>query len=572
MFDKINRFLLENGFQRKPKCKDYKYIYQGSIEAHNLERDKKELSLTIAIQDLPLFSPPLIWLNERPAPLDRLCVHFESPKIHSGNEVYPLCLLDKDLKQIDPYHPTEVISSFLTMAKNLINTVVADSPISDFKNEFVAYFRPNIHGFSLTIKEPVGETFGFELESANDSAPKFLISDSNNTRHINKRLTSLNIEGLQILRSLPTAFLSIDSVEFLPETMYFDHNSLNHYLDWLKLQNSNHYQLLKKQLVNSMFTAKLKNSGGCFLLILEIDGEKHGIYCQLEKNFKGRFCNSAAKVYKSLHSKAVTKVYRIRFEELSELIGVERNFLENNLIDKRIALIGCGTLGSFVAISLLKAGAGCNGKLSLFDDQVLSPNNVSRHLLGSQYINKNKAEALATFLNEQSIVRDISGCPVKAPSIDSLMDYDIVIDATGDYSFSVRSNYEYLRLKCETKSDFYHVSLYSGGESARVLKVGNTGCFRCLDSQSFTRVFPEFKHANDTAVVNKKCGETYLPFPVSASMSAAGFLLRVLLENLKEPTLASKVYFEAYSKRVKQHKNQVLKKQPNCPQCLLITE
>ncbi|PTA97681.1 MULTISPECIES: ThiF family adenylyltransferase [unclassified Sulfitobacter] len=59
---------------------------------------------------------------------------------------------------------------------------------------------------------------------------------------------------------------------------------------------------------------------------------------------------------------------------------------------KKVTIVGCGSLGSGVAVLLAKAGV---GNLNLVDSETLRSENVSRHELGVSNIGKRKASALA---------------------------------------------------------------------------------------------------------------------------------------------------------------------------------
>lgn len=63
-----------------------------------------------------------------------------------------------------------------------------------------------------------------------------------------------------------------------------------------------------------------------------------------------------------------------------------------------IVIAGCGSLGSSIAAELAKAGV---GTLHLVDPENLEWANVSRHVLGAQYVGCNKATALAEHLGKQ---------------------------------------------------------------------------------------------------------------------------------------------------------------------------
>nr|MBF4307667.1 hypothetical protein [Vibrio anguillarum] len=70
-----------------------------------------------------------------------------------------------------------------------------------------------------------------------------------------------------------------------------------------------------------------------------------------------------------------------------------------SLAGYRIALLGAGTIGGFVAKMLLDVGAGTSqGSLSIFDTDDLSTDNLGRHILPAQFVGWIKSFALANYL------------------------------------------------------------------------------------------------------------------------------------------------------------------------------
>jgi hypothetical protein len=65
---------------------------------------------------------------------------------------------------------------------------------------------------------------------------------------------------------------------------------------------------------------------------------------------------------------------------------------------RKVAVIGCGSVGSEVAELLAKAGV---GELSFVDNDYLTSANVGRHLLGISFLGWNKARGLATELQRR---------------------------------------------------------------------------------------------------------------------------------------------------------------------------
>ena len=63
-----------------------------------------------------------------------------------------------------------------------------------------------------------------------------------------------------------------------------------------------------------------------------------------------------------------------------------------------VLVVGCGALGASVAVLLAQAGL---GHFTLYDGQYLDRTNTSRHPLGADYVDQNKAKALAKHLTKR---------------------------------------------------------------------------------------------------------------------------------------------------------------------------
>lgn len=100
-----------------------------------------------------------------------------------------------------------------------------------------------------------------------------------------------------------------------------------------------------------------------------------------------------------------------------------------NQKDKKIAIVGCGSIGASLAYKLLKVG--CTN-LVLIDPDRLSVDNISRHLLGMEYVNINKALALENFLKKQFIGVNINAIADNVVNCyEELKSCDLIISAVG---------------------------------------------------------------------------------------------------------------------------------------------
>jgi hypothetical protein len=110
-----------------------------------------------------------------------------------------------------------------------------------------------------------------------------------------------------------------------------------------------------------------------------------------------------------------------------------RGRLEQPLRDSRIALIGCGALGSVLAELLVRGGA---ADVLLIDYELLTAGNLVRHTLDGEDIGKKKASALAQRLSSVAPFSSIRPNENKLPELQAeieelLKDRNMVIDCTG---------------------------------------------------------------------------------------------------------------------------------------------
>jgi molybdopterin/thiamine biosynthesis adenylyltransferase len=209
-----------------------------------------------------------------------------------------------------------------------------------------------------------------------------------------------------------------------------------------------------------------------------------------------------------------------------------------NLSGKRIALIGLGTIGGFLAKFLAQSGGGiADGQLLFFDNQNVEPGNVGRHFLGPAYIGKNKARGV-----KEELERNYTDCRINVydrnvlERVDDLLACDLVIDATGERALSDVLNKEFVDARRHEKSNaaVLFVWLVGNGVAAQCLLVDSieVGCFRCLrlDETSDER-FRLLRPDHTVAVTPATCGEgAYFAYGVGAPAMASGLAIQLCLD------------------------------------------
>jgi len=103
------------------------------------------------------------------------------------------------------------------------------------------------------------------------------------------------------------------------------------------------------------------------------------------------------------------------------------------LSEVRVAIVGCGAVGSFIADTLFRSGL---RHLDLRDHERLRPGNVVRHLAGLDEVGLPKVEAVRRALakvdaNTSTVMVDTSGVWTLEQAVALLQLHGLVVDATG---------------------------------------------------------------------------------------------------------------------------------------------
>lgn len=191
------------------------------------------------------------------------------------------------------------------------------------------------------------------------------------------------------------------------------------------------------------------------------------------------------------------------------------------LAGKRIALVGCGTIGGFLAELLVKAGAGVSGgELLLIDHDELMPNNVGRHRLGLNHAFRNKAVALKSELSEGAPTANLRALPVKVQEAE-LGPLDLLIDATGEEGLSYRLTRRFA--DASTFVPMLTAWVEGPGVAVRALLRDSQehGCTRCLCKAHGEQLFPVIEGVMPEELAGHGCESLYVPFSATVSIQAA---------------------------------------------------
>lgn len=192
---------------------------------------------------------------------------------------------------------------------------------------------------------------------------------------------------------------------------------------------------------------------------------------------------------------------------------------------KRLLILGCGSLGAPVAELLARAGV---GELHLVDKEAFGPENCARHVLGASDIGELKSGQLAIRLR-----RMVPGINVKAfhvLAVDWLRyqckpgTYNLVVDCTGESS--VRVALAQLRLESVGTAPVAHAWMEPFCAAAHVVVLQNGDAWPADDPRQKVNAA---QWPDDTLVQLPACNAGFHPYGAADVFQAAGFVAERLL-------------------------------------------
>ena len=213
---------------------------------------------------------------------------------------------------------------------------------------------------------------------------------------------------------------------------------------------------------------------------------------------------------------------------LNEIIGNDRI-----LYDKKVLLVGAGSLGSYVAPELVKNGA---SDIVLYDGDKLYDENRMRWAFGGLGINSNKANILGFCLEmiHPQVHTEIHENNLDEEALKSeLQSVDLIIFKIGSSDMQLRFNRILSELHC--KIPVFFVWLEAGGQYSHILTVNyeKQGCFECLYTNADGELVNNRSMLNteaqlESSLVRNGCGGTRAAYGTSVLLRTVAVLLNIM--------------------------------------------
>jgi len=492
------------------------------------EEDFQILSLIVAVPTSFPDTFPKIYLSKKD-----FLNFYPIPHVDKNRFV---CTRNPNVVYINDDKPGEALDELIKIAvQEIILPGIKKENLSHFLDEFLAYWNQDVTNKIISLYKP---SENYEELKLIPISKKFLESGYVLTKSedlAEKWFSKLNItiksESVKNIFYLPfsepfSPFISID--DFCSLINKFAYNNCNCFKLYFSREYLDLMLIFSFPLDNKRLIAGLK--------LTHTDRN-------YDKGFTGRAQNMPLNI--KLKRSKVEKLHieRIDEERIFNRRGIE---LKSFIKETSLAIIGCGSLGSHLAMSLSKSGI---SKFLLVDNEQLSPENVARHLCGFKEVEESLLKCDAV---KKRIIEHFPhiNCETYSSDILNLLlnnkldfnNFNLIIDSTGNNTIARRLNY-FVRNKI-IKSPLIIIWIEPYGVAGQIfyLHPEKGGCFECcIDDKGFFL----YSVASTCNVFNKRetgCQNTFIPYSNLNIECFSSVACRVIIKIIEDKPLDTELY------------------------------
>lgn len=213
---------------------------------------------------------------------------------------------------------------------------------------------------------------------------------------------------------------------------------------------------------------------------------------------------------------------------------------ETMLLNKKVLVVGAGSLGSYVARELVKAGI---KTLTIYDSESLVEENLLRHTVDGFWVGYSKTAGLKYELEQihpeihvTAVGKDID----KNSIIAEMEKADLILFTVGSSTVQWKLNKVLKNEKCKAK--VVYAWLEAGGENSHILAIDydKPGCFECLYTNEHGTLTNNKANYNseedlDNYKIRNGCGGTRVAYGNAVLLRTTAVLLEVVRDLFENP-------------------------------------
>ena len=474
--------------------------------------------------DPEFFELPKIRLNPIPESLRPIAPHIGG----DGG----ICYLAEGMVVLDIFDPVGQTLRCIEEAESVLGKVLRKELVKDLTEEFFAYWAAGYCIFD--VQKPIlGEVPGFCLLGRSGGRIP-VIAD-------NLKITSLKLDlmGFQKKRERIPAYIVKTDVEPRPSQENWPPKSVAEFLSWQRLLDKRCAKKIEQRIREA---SRLTDKDA--LIIIKSPHSRYGAHIRFDESVlpHERFVESRGT--KRLFSHKITRLHAFRLDD--QYLAERNSPGMKTLAGKKIAVIGCGTIGGYLIDTLAKAGAGTGGgEITVVDHEDLGPQNLGRHRLGIAHVFSNKAKGMW-----HELQFDNPSVSVRALEVDArkahLGSIDLLIDATGEEALG-----HWLAWRYASEVPMLSIWIEGPGVAVRALikKHVSGACYRCLSEHQRAGGLLSVKGDIPKLFAGHGCEGLYVPFPATVSLQAAALgaeMAMAWVNGAETPSLRTRVTDTSY--------------------------
>lgn len=407
----------------------------------------------------------------------------------------------------DIFDPVGQTLLCVRQAAHVLDMVLRGKMIEDLEEEFFASWF-DLHCFMDVDDRQTGVISAVSIQDGNGVFRRNDVVATDNVQRTSRKLDSLGVTfeemSCKVYKISTTAKPRPYQSEWPPKTV-------GELVNWqYELDHTARAKLLEavKQGIRSRFMA--------VVVIIESPLMNYGVHISLPQSEERRLLKQPPAALQHIYRLPITQVAIFRLDD--EYIAQRNTPGCTTLSGLRIALVGCGTIGGYLAEALVKAGAGIGGgSVALVDKESLQPGNLGRHRLGFSELYKPKASALQGELERIMPSARIIACPEDVRDL-TLGEFDLLIDATGEESLGY-----WLAARYHSQVTTLSVWIEGAGVAVRSLlkRPGDGACYRCLCDYNKASRYRSVQEDLEPVFAGQGCEGLYVPFSAVVSVQAA---------------------------------------------------
>lgn len=479
---------------------------------------------------------PRVWLTPLPAGRLELLPHLSADGY--------LCYLALESVIFDFFDPIRQTMACLDRAEQILEDILAGKMVDDLAEEF------HVTWGSTSCMLDVNESRPGVLEAYTFGQKVTLVTDDKT-----RTGAKLDAMGFGLPKIELSAFRVGSKSRPMPLQGKWPPRTVQAFLQWQNTLDPRFSKKIEQRLLE-MFRGKAPR----VLVLIDSPVVQYGIEVELQRQPVG--LGKKTSLREELYRLPIRRssVYRIDDKYLAgrNLPG------SKTLAGFKVGLIGCGTIGGYLAEMLAKAGAGTvGGKLTLVDMGSFQPGNLGRHRLGFNALLMSKAEAMRDELRRVAPGIDVVAIAGEAKEV-ALGPLDLLIDATGEQGLT-----DWLTWKYADKVPFLSAWVEGAGVAVRALMKSKPqqSCARCVSQPPLKDKYRVFDVPPDVITKGHGCEGLYVPFPASTSVQAAALAMEMVhawLDGADSPSFRTRVLDQSRQVHFKDCSPQ---RYEGCPAC-----